>query len=167
MKLSSSAWRVLLTVVALLAAFALASCTGFKPVYGTGGVGDQRVEIKYGDPNNRLEQIIYDDLALKLGKAEGGATPTLYIAAYPGAAGLTSGVVVSPKSEAQATVTANIQLVASDGQVLFSGSRSQTADYTNGPQAFANEETFANATEQAAHLLADTIRLQVLAMLIE
>ena len=70
--------------------------------------------------------------------------------------------VLSPD---EMVVTAAITLVGADGKVLFSGSRSQSADYTTGPQVIANNQAATDAQARAAHLLADTIRLSVLGAL--
>ena len=49
--------------------------------------------------------------------------------------------------------------------VLFTGTRSQTADYTSDAQALANEQAADSAAKQAALLLADTLRLEIYAAL--
>jgi hypothetical protein len=49
--------------------------------------------------------------------------------------------------------------------VLFSGSRSQTADLTHSAQSLANRQATESAERQAALLLADTLRLEVLGAL--
>lgn len=143
----------------------LAACTGLRPVYSDAGLGAQRVDVAYAAPANRIEQIIYQDLALKLGKGE-GSVPTVAISASSGSAALTSDLIKSPTSQRrQMTVSARLTVTAADGTVLFSGSRSQTADYTTDPQALSNQQAAATAERQAAQLLADTLRLQIIAAL--
>ena len=146
----------------LVAALALGGCTGLRPVYGDNGITAQRAEVQYAKPANRLEQVIYQDLALKLGKS-GGDVPVVTVSVSEGARSL--GGTTSPHSQNQMVVTAFITVVASDGEVLFSGSRSQSADYTTGAQVGANERAAQDASLRAARLLADTIRLQILATL--
>ena len=49
--------------------------------------------------------------------------------------------------------------------MLFSGSRSATADYTTDSQILSNRAAADDAVERAAHLLAESIRLTVLGAL--
>lgn len=142
----------------------LAACSGLRPVYSDAGLGAKRVDVAYAPPKNRLEQIIYQDLELRLGKAE-GAVPTVTITAWRGSEGLTNGTVSSPFSERSVTVSASLTVTAPDGTVLFSGVRSQTADMRTDAQTLANEQASKAADRQAALLLADTLRLQVIAAL--
>ena len=152
--------------VVLAAPMALAGCTGLTPVYGPSGLGNERVEIRYAAPANRTEQIIYQDLALRLGKAD-GEVPLVKISASQSAAGLTNDTITKPTSQLQMIVTANITVTAADGRSLFSGTRSATADYTTDAQSLANQQAADDAAARAAHLLADTIRLEILAALMK
>jgi hypothetical protein len=142
----------------------LAACTGLRPVYSDAGLGAQRVDVAYAAPGNRLERLIYQDLALRLGKAE-GAVPLVRISASSSSRALTSDIVASPLNQRQVTVSATLTVTAPDGTVLFSGTRSQTADLTHGAQVLANEQATATAERQAAELLADTLRLEIIAAL--
>jgi LPS-assembly lipoprotein len=151
-----------LLAVALLAP--LAACTGIRPVYSDAGLGAKRVQVVYAAPNNRLEQIIYNELALKLGNG-GGNAPTVSVLASSGTSGLADGTVSTPVSSKQVTVSARLTVTAPDGTVLFSGTRSQTADLTHGAQSLANQQATQSAERQAALLLADTLRLEVLGAL--
>ncbi len=151
-----------LLAVALVAP--LAACTGLRPVYSDAGVGAERVAVAYDAPRNRLEQIIYQDLALRLGKAQGNV-PVVTVSASSRSAAITSDVVKSTLDQRQVTVTATLTVRAPDGRVLFSGVRSQTADLTHGAQVLANEQATDTAERQAALLLADTLRLEIIAAL--
>jgi hypothetical protein len=151
-------------LVALALLVPLAACTGIRPVYSDAGLAAKRVDVAYAAPANRLEQIIYQDLALRLGKA-GGNVPLVRISARSGAANLTNNTIASPTTPKTMTVSATVTVTAPDGTVLFSGVRSQTADYTSDAQALSNQQASAAAERQAALLLADTLRLQILAAL--
>jgi LPS-assembly lipoprotein len=151
-----------LLAVAMLAP--LAACTGIRPVYSDAGLGAKRVHVVYAAPNNRLEQIIYNDLALKLGSG-GDNAPTVSVTAWSGTADLTNNTVSTPANAKQVTVSASLTVTAPDGAVLFSGSRSQTADLTHSAQSLANRQATESAERQAALLLADTLRLEVLGAL--
>ena len=158
----SRAARVALIAVALT--LQLAACTGIRPVYSDAALGTKRVQVVYAAPNNRLEQIIYNDLALRLGKG-GANAPTVTVSAYSSSADLNTTTVATPVNAKQATVTATLTVTAPDGTVLFSGARSQTADYTTSAQTLANRQAVDSAERQAALLLADTLRLEILGAL--
>lgn len=161
---SAQALRILALVAALGVPLALTGCSGFHPVYGTNSLTTQQIEIAYTAPSNRIEQLIYQDLRLRLGKASGPA-PTLHVDAFSSAKTPTSQVVTTAQTPQIVTVTAAITLTDVDGKVLFSGVRSQTADYETGSQVIAGNQAASDAAARAAHLLADTIRLTVLGAL--
>jgi hypothetical protein len=142
----------------------LAACTGIRPVYSDAGLGAKRFDVAYAPPGNKLERLIYQDLALRLGKAE-GAVPQVRISAWPSNVNLTQNTITSPTTAKQASVTAVVTVTAPDGTVLFSGTRSQTADFTTDPQAMSNQAAIDAAERRAALLLADTLRLQIIAAL--
>lgn len=142
----------------------LAACTGLRPVYSDAGIGAQRAEVAYAAPGNRLEQIIYQDLALRLGKSQ-GSVPTVKIAAWSSRSALNSDLVTSPLDQRQVTVWATVTVTAPDGTVLLSATRSQSADVTHGAQVLANQQANDSGERQAALLLADTLRLEIIAAL--
>lgn len=165
---SSSGVRMGLVALALATAMSLAACSGFHPVYGPGGVAQQQVALIYAAPANRTEQIIYEDLALKLGKASGNA-PTLKLSTQSFARELTvestSAAAKLPNLQMEMEVTANITLTDVNGKVIFSGMRSAVADYTSNSQGLANDAASADAIKRAALSLSDTIRLTLLSAL--
>ncbi len=142
----------------------LAGCTGLTPVYGARGDMAERVAVRYAAPTSRLEQIIYQDLALRLGAATADA-PLVTVAATSSGRDLTNDGVTAPGTQRQVTVSARVTVTAPDGTTLFSGTRAQTADYTTSPQLLARTQAADAAAAQAARLLADTIRLELLAVL--
>jgi hypothetical protein len=143
----------------------LSGCTGLRPVYGEAALGGTTVHVSYSEPNNRLEQIIYNELALKLGKG-GNNAAHVSVSARSSTADLVSpNTVASPVDPRQVTVSAKLIVTAPDGTVLFSGNRSQTADLTYDSQSLANQRAIEAARRQAALLLADTLRLEVLGAL--
>jgi hypothetical protein len=116
-------------------------------------------------PNNRLEQVIYQDLALKLGKSTAEHVPTVLITASASVPTTDTTTSTLSVSDRQTTVTAIVSVIDADGRPLFQGSRSVTQDFVNGGQAFANQEAVKEAGERGAKFLAETIRLQVIAAL--
>lgn len=164
---SSRTMRTAVVALALALLPALGACSGLTPVYGTSQFTTGRIELAMSPPTNRIEQIIYQDLALHFTRAKGPGVPKLSISASGGGAQLTDtqNVVSTAQRPDVMTVTASINLVDADGEVLFSGSRSQSADYNSGSQVLANNQAANDAQIRAAHLLADTIRLSVLGAL--
>ncbi len=154
-------------VLALALLPALGACSGLTPVYGTGQFTTDRVELAMSPPTNRVEQIIYQDLALHFTRVSRPGVPKLTVTASAGARQLTDtqNVVTTAQRPDEMVVTAGITLVGADGKVLLSGNRSQSADYNSGPQVVANNQAATDAQARAAHLLADTIRLSVLGAL--
>jgi hypothetical protein len=159
----SSSRRTGAIVASLVLLLPLAGCSGLRPVYGDGGLDQQRLAISYAEPNSRLEQIIYKDLALKLGRGDGG--PTVTVATTQSNRDLTIAVINQARSRSQVTVVATVTVRDADGTTLYTGRLSQAADYTVGPQVLANQEASEDAADKAAHLLADTIRLAILGAL--
>ncbi|MEP7240918.1 MAG: LPS assembly lipoprotein LptE [Devosia sp.] len=160
----SEARRSLL-VLTLVLAPVLSACAGFTPVYGPSGIASREVPLAYAAPANRLEQIIYQDLALRLGKASGPA-PTLDVDVTQASRDLTANDTLTlPATQQQMVVTAKIRLTDLNGKTLFSGSRSASADYTANSQGFASREAADDAARRAAKSLADTIRLTILGAL--
>lgn len=149
--------------VALLLPLAVAGCSSLQPVYGDRGIGAERVALSYAKPETRLEQIIYQDLALSLGKAAGA--PLLTVATTTSNRRLTRSDVTRPSTQREAVVTADIELKGTDGTVLFKGERSAAASYSVDGQGLADTEALRNAEEQAARALAETIRLTLIGVL--
>lgn len=164
---SSRLVRAGAVVAALALSPALAACVGFAPVYSDAGLGSQQVALSYDTPTNRLEQVIYRDLALKLGKSAGVDAPRVHItatASLPTTDTTTSTLTVA---QSQTTVVATVNLVDASGKPLFHGTRSVTENFVNGGQAFSNQQAAKDAAERGAKELAETIRLQIIAALLK
>jgi LPS-assembly lipoprotein len=164
-KCSGSALRIAALLLALAVPVTLSACSSLRPVYGDNGLTSEAIELAYARPANRLEQVIYQSLALRLGKAGGTDAPLVAIVATQSSRALTKGTATSPNTQRQMTVTATVTLKAVDGTVLFTGTRSASADYTTDPQALANQAAETEAAERAARALAETIRLTLIAAL--
>ena len=160
-------WSSRRTALGLLAgalALALAACSGLSPVYQQPRLASGDLRLAYGVPDNRIERLIYQDLALRLPRG-GAGDPKLTIDTGSSGSSLTNDLVTSAQSQKRMTVSAAITLTDADGNVLFSGSRSATADYTTDSQILSNRAAADDAVERAAHLLAESIRLTVLGAL--
>jgi hypothetical protein len=148
----------------LLVPLLLTGCSGLTPVYGEHGLTQQRFELAYSEPASRLDQIVIQDLALKLGKSDSDDAPLVTISTSPGAIGLTRTSVSKPRTEYEAQVTVSYTLVA-DGAIIGSGSRRGTAGYATVGQVLADDAAYHDALERAARAAAETVRLSLLAHL--
>jgi hypothetical protein len=153
-----------LTIAALLAPLLLAGCSGLRPVYGDAGIGADELAFAYAEPETRLEQIIIQDLALRLGLSESPDAPTVTIVAKSSSRDLTRTGTTKPVTHREATVTASYS-VSANGEIVLEGSRRASASYTTSDQVLADEAAFKDAAERAAHEVAETIRLSILAEL--
>lgn len=160
----SSSLRAVVLAVAL-AAPVLAGCSGLRPVYGTGGAVDGRLALNYADPASRLDQIIIQDLSLRLGKGGGLDAPLVRISTASGSRDLTRTAVARPVTQKEMAVTAVYSVVAPDGRVLLNGQRKATAQYSTSGQVLADEAAAKDASERAARAVAETIRLSILSQL--
>lgn len=157
--------RIAFVALSLLGATALAGCTGLTPVYGERGIGAERHALNYSKPNSRHEQIIYQELVLRFGRTSDPSSPTVRITTSNSTRKLTRSSVVRPSEQREATVTALIELIAADGSVILSTSRSAAALYTTDSQALAASEAEREAGDRAARELAETVRLTLLGAL--
>jgi LPS-assembly lipoprotein len=161
--------RIAFVALSLLGAMALAGCTGLTPVYGERGIGAERNALNYSKPNSRHEQIIYQELVLRFGRTSDPSSPTVRITTSSYSRDLTRSQVNPPfgrpSEPYEATVTALIELIAADGSVILSTSRSAAALYSTDSQALAASEAEREAGDRAARELAETVRLTLLGAL--
>ena len=160
---SSRLLRAGLLAVALAATATLSACSGLRPVYGPTGVINEQLAFRYAEPDTRLDQIIIQDLMLRLGKGGGADAPQIRISTATGSRGLTRTDVERPRAQKEMAVTATYSVVAADGEILLTGSRKATAQYESVGQVLADEAAAQDAQERAARAVADTIRLSILA----
>ncbi len=158
--------RAALLALALTATTALAACSSFTPVYGERGIGIERHAFRYDKPASRLDQIIYQELVLKLGRTTDPLVPLVRVTTSSSVRGLTKSDVNNPAAQKEAVVTAKIELIDADGNVAFSATRSTAASFTaDRYQALAETEAEKEARERAARALAETVRLTLLGAL--
>lgn len=148
-----------LLALAFSAATGLAGCSSFTPVYGDNGTGIETASFRYAKPATRLDQIIYQELILKLGRSSDGASPTLRVTTKTDNRELARSGMARPSEQREAVVTATFELIAADGSVTFSAERSASALYSTDIQGLASAEALREAEERAAKALAETIRL--------
>ena len=159
-------FRALALALALTATTALTACSSFTPVYGENGIGAERHAFRYDKPASRLDQIIYQELVLKLGRTTDSTVPLVRVTTTNYVRDLTKTGVSNPATQKEAVVTAKIELVDADGNIAFTASRSASALFTaDRYQALAETEAEKEANERAARELAETVRLTLLGAL--
>lgn len=160
---SSRTLRNGLVVLTLSLSVAVSACT-FRPVYGENGVVQQHLEVAYAKPATRLDQLIIQDLALRLGKSEDPDAPLVSISASAGGRALTSTGTAKPVTQQEVTVNVSYT-VSAGGKVVTFGSRSASALWTSRGQVFTDEAARRDAEERAARAAGETVRLSILAAL--
>jgi LPS-assembly lipoprotein len=165
MSLSSRSLRNALIVLALFGASGLAGCTSYTPVYGDNGTNIAQANFQYAKPVNRLDQIIYQELTLKMGRGASGVAPLLEIVTTTSTRKLTTTDVTRPSEQNEAVVTATIKVTSPAGAVVFNTTRSATALYSTDGLGLADGEAQRNAEDNAARELAETIRLTLMGVL--
>lgn len=158
--------RSLLLAAVLASASTLAACSSLTPVYGERGIGIERHAFRYDKPGSRLDQIIYQELVLKLGRSSDPTVPLVRVTTTSSVRGLTRTDVANPAAQREAVVTATIELLDADGNIAFTATRSAAASFTADRfQALAETEAEKEAKERAARELAETVRLTLLGAL--
>jgi hypothetical protein len=164
MSLSSALARKGL-ILLVLSSMLLAGCSGLRPVYGDHGIANARMEMNFGKPASRLDQIVYQEFALRFGRTDDAGAPRLTVSASAAGRGLTTTSVTKPATQYQVTVTVTAVVSTADGKTVFSGSRSATAQYVGVGQVLADAEASAEASERAAKEAAEGLRLAILGAL--
>lgn len=149
MSWSKAVLRNSVLALALAGATALSACSGFTPVYGERGIGVEKQAFRYDKPASRLDQIIYQELVLKLGRTSDSTVPMVRVTTTSSVRGLTKTNVSNPAAQNEAVVTAKIELIDADGTIAFTATRSSSALYTaDRAQALAETEAEKEAKER-------------------
>ena len=146
-----------------LPALALAGCT-LTPVYSDAVATQAKLRFHYIEPNNRLEQIVYQELALRFGGDAGEGAQRLRISVGQSARDLTISATNNPVDARQVTVNGTASVVSADGStLLLTIRRTASADYETNGQVFADREARNEAAERASRELAESLRLGLIA----
>lgn len=138
----------------------LAGCS-FTPLYGN---GDSSATLSkgfaYAEPTNRYEQVVYQELAFRLGTDVSAEAPlvTISVSLSGRRLGRTSpgSVLTDYEMVATATMTVDSRI---DQKRLLSATRFAGASYEVSGQVVADTSSAQNAGEQASRAVADTLRL--------
>lgn len=150
-----------LAAMLLAAAISLGGCSGLAPVYGDQGLSE-RLPLAYSKPATRLDQIVIQDLALRLGRSSGPDAVLVTITTAESSRELTMTDVETPREEQEVAVQVSYTLAAGD-RILAAGTRTATAGYAGVGQVLANDAARRDAAERAARAAAQTVRLSILA----
>lgn len=145
---------------------ALGACS-FSPVYSGTLAAQPGLNLAYAKPTSRLQQIIYQELALRFGRSDSETAPLVTVSASGSAAEMMVTPTTNPAKPLMVTVTATLTVTARDGSDTppRSFTRSATADYTRSGQVMADNAAAENAAERAARSAAESLRLALLAAL--
>ena len=135
----------------------LVSACSFSPLYQNTSQTGSRYELVFGSPKNRLEQIVYQDLIARFKRSGNPLAHTVTVVVSSG--NLTPGNN-SVALKGILTITR-----AGSSDILFKGTRTASATYVSNAQSAANQQSANAANEQAAHQLAETLRLTILGVL--
>ena len=145
---------------------ALGACS-FSPVYSGALASQPLLNLAYAKPTNRLEQVIYHELALRFGSSDLENAPLATVSASSSAVDMMLSATANPAKAVEVTVTATLTIAPRDGSVtkpqVFT--RTASADYTRSGQVLADNAAAAEAAERAARSAAESLRLAVLAAL--
>ena len=142
----------------------LAGACSFTPVYSS-TASKPVAALAYAKPSSRLEQIIYQDLALRIGTTDAPTAPLAQVSVSQSAAVMTRTKSVGFATPYELTVTATLVITPRDGGAAKpqSFTRTATAEYTTTGQVLADNAAQADAGERAARAAAESLRLALLA----
>lgn len=165
MSLSNRPLRLALIGFSLVSALALGACSGFTPVYSGALAAQPSLQLAYAEPNSRLEQIIYQELALRLGKTEDGTAPLVRVSLSTSGIEVADSVTVNPRKPLEVTIRAILTVSPRDGgdAAVLTLTRQATASYTRSGQVLADRLAADEAAERAAKAAAESLRLALLA----
>ena len=158
--------RILFASLVLGLAATLGACS-FSPVYSGALASQPLLDLAYAKPNSRLDQVIYQELALRFGSSAAATAPLATVSASASAGDMMLSATANPAKAVEVTVTVTLTITPRDGSATppQSFTRMATANYTRTGQILADNAAAAEAAERAAKSAAESLRLAVLAAL--
>ncbi len=157
-----------LSLAAIFIALTLAACS-FTPAYQSNNIKGQTIKLDYPKPASRLEQIIFQNLQLTLGKADDAQSEQLdkfklSLSQSTRTVGRSSNGL--PSSVKEIILTADFSIIdGENGQTIYQAQRLARASYTTNGQIIADKKAQEEASERAALELAQIIRLTLIGAL--
>jgi LPS-assembly lipoprotein len=164
MSLSSLSLRAAMMTFALGAAVSLSACNGLTPVYGNNGA-EQAMQLQFAEPNNPLEQLVYQDLQRRFGTSDSPDTPQVSVSVTAATRDLAQSASGDPAAANELVTASGVLHITRGGQSILTASRQATATYSTDTQVLASNSAADAAQEQAAHALADTLTLTIMSAL--
>lgn len=155
--------------LAVIATLALSGC-GFTPLYGTDGA-KAKYPLSYADPASQAEQIIYQELALSLGRTTSTIAPRATISTTNTTRRVGRSATGLPTTTQELTLTASAKVTEPDPlnpdvvKTIYTGTKSASATYTTNGQHLADQEAVKEAEKRAAKAVAQSLRLSIKAAL--
>ncbi|MBU1174851.1 MAG: hypothetical protein KKH72_05560 [Alphaproteobacteria bacterium] len=150
-------------LAAILVLPLLVGCS-FAPLYGGTDAVGFGAGFAYAEPTNRLEQIIYQELAFRLGTNKSADAPRVKINASQSDRRIGRTSAGSVLSAHEAVVSASLIVTrGADGQQALSITRFTSTGFEQSGQVAADRAASETAGEKAARALADTFRLILVA----
>lgn len=163
----SKALRASLLTGLLLGSGAILGACSFSPVYSGTLASQPTLNLAYAKPTTRLEQVVYQELSLRLGETAAETAPLASVTVSSSAADMMVTATANPAKAVRVTVVATLTITARDGSdtkpMVFS--RTATAQYTRNGQVLADNAAADEAAERGARSAAESLRLAVLASL--
>lgn len=163
----SKALRASLLTGLLLGTSAILGACSFSPVYSGTLASQPSLDLAYAKPKTRLEQVVYQELSLRLGESTSEMAPLASVTVSSSVADLMVTTTANPAKGVQVTVSATLTITPRDGvdtkPMVFT--RSAAAQYTRNGQVLADNAAADEAAERAAKSAAESLRLAVLASL--
>jgi len=180
--------RPLAVAVSLSLGASLLSACSFTPLYGENSAVGTSLDLAYADPSSRLDQIIYQDLALRLGQTRSADAPLVSVSTSRSNRRVGRTSSDSPSTTYEATITATVtvtrarpaepvmvmppakpgktaEIIPAKADILYTVSRKASATYSTNDQRLANQQASEEAAERAALSVAQTLRLLLAANL--
>jgi len=141
---------------------ALAACT-MTPAYNSDSAA-QKMALNFDAPTNPQEQIVYQDLATRFGTSSDPSAPEVNIAVTTASRALAQSSTTDPAASQLLTATGVIK-ITQNGNKILTATRQATATYSTNSQVIADNSAAGNASDQAAHALAETLELTIISAL--
>jgi hypothetical protein len=156
-----------LVVASLLAsATALGACS-FSPVYSGTLATQPMLNLAFAKPTSRLEQVVYQELALRFGSSDATTAPLATVSVVSSGGVIAQSQTANPNKLYRSIVTATLTIARRDGTdaAPISFTREASAEYTTSGQVLADTAAANEAAERAAKAAAESLRLAMLASL--
>lgn len=146
--------------------WAIVSGCSFSPVYSDANMSRTAGQaFRFAEPRTRLEQIIYQNLALRFPAAPTEKSPELVVSVSAGTVDGTKALTRGAPETLEATITATA-IITQAGLEPISLTRSASASYGRRASVLAENEARVGAERNAAIAVSESLRLAILAVLV-